>query len=51
MNLIKTRFGLAGTASESARGINLTGRRAVVTGVSYGLGLETARALAATAPR
>jgi NAD(P)-dependent dehydrogenase (short-subunit alcohol dehydrogenase family) len=47
MNLIKTPFGFASTASEVAAGIDLTGRRAVVTGASSGLGLETARALAA----
>ncbi|MEV6742030.1 SDR family NAD(P)-dependent oxidoreductase [Streptomyces sp. NPDC051104] len=31
-----------------AQGVDLTGRRAVVTGASSGLGSETARALAAT---
>ncbi|GLY77049.1 oxidoreductase [Actinoallomurus iriomotensis] len=48
MNLIRTPFGFADTAAEVAAGIDLTGRRAVVTGASSGLGVETARALAAT---
>ncbi|MCI2416888.1 SDR family NAD(P)-dependent oxidoreductase [Saccharopolyspora sp. K220] len=48
MNLIQTPFGFASTAAEVAAGIDLTGRRAVVTGASSGLGVETARALAAT---
>ncbi|HZX05223.1 SDR family NAD(P)-dependent oxidoreductase [Kribbella sp.] len=48
MSLIKTSFGFTSTAAEVATGVDLTGRRAVVTGASSGLGLETARALAAT---
>lgn len=48
MNLIKTPFGFSSTAAEVAAGIDLTGRRAVVTGASSGLGVETARALAGT---
>ncbi|MGK3203163.1 SDR family NAD(P)-dependent oxidoreductase [Amycolatopsis sp. MEPSY49] len=48
MDLIKTPFGFSSTAAEVATGIDLTGRRAVVTGASSGLGAETARALAAT---
>ncbi|MCO5998988.1 SDR family NAD(P)-dependent oxidoreductase [Actinoallomurus rhizosphaericola] len=48
MNLIRTPFGFASTAAEVADGIDLTGRRAVVTGASSGLGVETARALAGT---
>ncbi|WP_374212163.1 SDR family NAD(P)-dependent oxidoreductase [Streptomyces sp. PSAA01] len=35
-------------ANEVTEGIDLTGRRAVVTGASFGLGAETARALAIT---
>ena len=46
MNLIKTPFGFASTAAEVVAGIDLTGQRAVVTGASSGLGVETARALA-----
>ncbi|WP_326836943.1 SDR family NAD(P)-dependent oxidoreductase [Amycolatopsis rhabdoformis] len=48
MSLLETPFGFAGTAAEVAAGIDLTGRRAVVTGASSGLGIETARALAGT---
>jgi NAD(P)-dependent dehydrogenase (short-subunit alcohol dehydrogenase family) len=48
MSLIQTSFGFASTAAEVAAGIDLAGRRAVVTGASSGLGVETARALAAT---
>ncbi|WP_405059465.1 SDR family NAD(P)-dependent oxidoreductase [Kribbella sp. NBC_01505] len=48
MNLIQTSFGFSSTAAEVAAGIDLSGRRAVVTGAASGLGVETARALAAT---
>ncbi|MFI5612582.1 SDR family NAD(P)-dependent oxidoreductase [Amycolatopsis sp. NPDC051903] len=48
MDLIKTPFGFASTAAEVAEGVDLTGRRAVVTGAASGIGVETARALAAT---
>ncbi|MFI6875424.1 SDR family NAD(P)-dependent oxidoreductase [Streptomyces sp. NPDC050400] len=48
MNAITTPFGFASTADEVVSGIDLTGRRAVVTGASSGIGAETARALAAT---
>ncbi|MER6470915.1 SDR family NAD(P)-dependent oxidoreductase [Streptomyces collinus] len=41
-----TPFGAQSTASEVAAGIDLTGRQAVVTGATGGLGRETARALA-----
>jgi NAD(P)-dependent dehydrogenase (short-subunit alcohol dehydrogenase family) len=40
-------FGASTTAQDVMRGIDLTGRRAVVTGGSAGLGLETVRALVA----
>jgi NAD(P)-dependent dehydrogenase (short-subunit alcohol dehydrogenase family) len=40
-------FGATSTTDEVLDGIDLTGRTAVVTGASGGLGLETARALAA----
>jgi NAD(P)-dependent dehydrogenase (short-subunit alcohol dehydrogenase family) len=40
-------FGATSTADEVLRGIDLSGKRVLVTGVSAGLGVETARALAA----
>jgi len=40
------RFGPDTTSDEVLEGIDLTGRRAIVTGATGGLGLETARALA-----
>jgi NAD(P)-dependent dehydrogenase (short-subunit alcohol dehydrogenase family) len=43
--LITTPFGFRSTAAEVVSGINLTGKRAVVTGASSGIGIETARAL------
>ncbi|WP_329063015.1 SDR family NAD(P)-dependent oxidoreductase [Amycolatopsis sp. NBC_01480] len=39
-------FGATSTAAEVVAGLDLTGRRAVVTGGASGLGAETARALA-----
>ncbi|MFE4963700.1 SDR family NAD(P)-dependent oxidoreductase [Streptomyces sp. NPDC056660] len=48
MTAISTLFGFSSTAAEVAAGIDLTGRRAVVTGASSGIGAETARALAST---
>ncbi|KOG74904.1 oxidoreductase [Streptomyces antibioticus] len=42
---LTTPFGAQSTASEVVAGIDLTGRRAVVTGATGGLGRETARAL------
>jgi NAD(P)-dependent dehydrogenase (short-subunit alcohol dehydrogenase family) len=39
-------FGATTTAAEVIAGVDLTGRRAVVTGGASGIGLETARALA-----
>jgi NAD(P)-dependent dehydrogenase (short-subunit alcohol dehydrogenase family) len=44
--LITTPFGFESTAAEVADGIDLTGRRAIVTGGASGIGVETARALA-----
>ncbi|MDL5154607.1 SDR family NAD(P)-dependent oxidoreductase [Actinomycetospora termitidis] len=43
---IETPFGEFSTADEVAAGIDLTGRTAVVTGASSGIGIETARTLA-----
>ncbi|WP_433205001.1 SDR family NAD(P)-dependent oxidoreductase [Dactylosporangium sp. CS-047395] len=40
-------FGFESTASEVLAGVDLTGKRAVVTGGASGIGIETARALAA----
>src|ERR1700743_1939123 len=40
-------FGANSTTDEVLQGINLTGKRVLVTGVSAGIGVETARALAA----
>jgi NAD(P)-dependent dehydrogenase (short-subunit alcohol dehydrogenase family) len=44
--LIETGFGFDSTAAEVVEGIDLAGRRAIVTGGSSGIGIETARALA-----
>ena len=44
---VATPFGATSTAMEVLDGVDLTGRVAVVTGGSSGLGVETARALAA----
>jgi NAD(P)-dependent dehydrogenase (short-subunit alcohol dehydrogenase family) len=43
---LTTPFGFHSTADEVISGVDLSGRRAVVTGGSSGLGMETARALA-----
>jgi NAD(P)-dependent dehydrogenase (short-subunit alcohol dehydrogenase family) len=43
---ISTPFGATSTAAEVVAGVDLAGRRAIVTGGSSGLGVETARALA-----
>ncbi len=40
-------FGASSTTDEVLAGVDLRGKRMVVTGVSAGLGIETARALAA----
>src|SRR3954453_20694572 len=45
-SLITTPFGAESTAAEVIDGIDLTGKRAIVTGASSGIGVETARALA-----
>jgi NAD(P)-dependent dehydrogenase (short-subunit alcohol dehydrogenase family) len=44
--MITTSFGFDSTAAEVVAGIDLGGRRAIVTGSSSGIGVETARALA-----
>jgi NAD(P)-dependent dehydrogenase (short-subunit alcohol dehydrogenase family) len=47
MSRITTPFNAQSTAAEVSAGVDLTGQRAVVTGGASGIGLETARALAA----
>ncbi|MCO1597010.1 SDR family NAD(P)-dependent oxidoreductase [Micromonospora sp. RHAY321] len=43
---VTTPFNARSTAEDVVGGVDLTGRRAVVTGASSGIGVETARALA-----
>jgi NAD(P)-dependent dehydrogenase (short-subunit alcohol dehydrogenase family) len=45
-SLISTPSGFDSTAAEVIAGIDLSGKRAIVTGASSGIGVETARALA-----
>ncbi|MDI5972636.1 SDR family NAD(P)-dependent oxidoreductase [Streptomyces sp. SL13] len=44
--LLTTPFGARSTAAEVLAGVDLAGRRAIVTGGASGIGVETARALA-----
>jgi NAD(P)-dependent dehydrogenase (short-subunit alcohol dehydrogenase family) len=46
MTPITTPFGSESTAAEVAEGVDLFGKRAIVTGAASGIGVETARALA-----
>jgi NAD(P)-dependent dehydrogenase (short-subunit alcohol dehydrogenase family) len=48
MTHITTRFDSTSTAAQVADGIDLRGRRVIVTGAASGIGIETARALAGT---
>ncbi|GGL15717.1 oxidoreductase [Sphaerisporangium melleum] len=43
---IRTPFGFGSTTDDVIEGVDLTGRRALVTGANSGIGVETARALA-----
>jgi NAD(P)-dependent dehydrogenase (short-subunit alcohol dehydrogenase family) len=43
---ITTQFGSGSTAAEVIQGIDLSGKRAIVTGGASGIGIETARAIA-----
>ena len=45
-DLITTPFGFSSTAADVIAGVDLSGKRAIVTGASSGIGVETARALA-----
>src|SRR6202789_1038083 len=45
--MMTNSFGATSTTDDVLAGIDLSGRRVLVTGVSAGLGVETARALAA----
>jgi len=47
MNNMVDVFGATSTTDEVLSGVNLQGKRILVTGVSAGLGIETARSLAA----
>ena len=46
-----TKFGAKSTTEDVLAGIELKGKRILVTGVSAGLGVETARALVAHGAR
>lgn len=45
-DLLLTPFGFGSTAEEVVAGVDLSGKRAVVTGANSGIGVETARVLA-----
>lgn len=45
MSPLKTPFGFQSTASDVLRDVDLSGKRAIVTGGASGIGLETSRAL------
>src|ERR1700678_3220394 len=45
--MMANKFGTTSTTEDVLSGVNLKGKRILVTGVSAGLGVETARSLAA----
>src|SRR6202166_2500066 len=47
MSRFTTPFGFHSTAPEVITGVNLAGKRAIITGGAAGIGIETARALSA----
>ena len=47
MTLLATPFGFTSTAAEVLADVDLSGQRAIITGATSGIGVETARALAA----
>src|ERR1700692_733736 len=47
MSRLTTPFGFHSTAPEVIAGVNLAGKRAIITGGAAGIGIETARALSA----
>jgi NAD(P)-dependent dehydrogenase (short-subunit alcohol dehydrogenase family) len=47
MSRFTTPFGFHSTAPEVIAGVNLAGKRAIITGGAAGIGIETARALSA----
>ena len=46
MDLITTPFGFGSSAAQVVAGIDMTGKRVIVTGASSEIGIETARASA-----
>ncbi len=46
-DVVTTPFGFESTAADVIAGVDLSGKSAIVTGASSGIGVETARALAA----
>jgi NAD(P)-dependent dehydrogenase (short-subunit alcohol dehydrogenase family) len=46
MTPVTTPFGFHSTAADVSEGVDLSGKRAIVTGAASGIGVETARALA-----
>ena len=48
-NILEATFGATSTADDVLSGVNLKGKRILVTGVSAGIGVETARSLVAHA--
>jgi NAD(P)-dependent dehydrogenase (short-subunit alcohol dehydrogenase family) len=49
MNILEATFGATSTTDDVLSGVNLKGKRILVTGVSAGIGVETARSLVAHA--